>query len=131
MTFSFLLQSCEIVKVIEEVYKTVHYSINSLMATHLYVNPFSPTPCLQDMAIVRSLSHGAAMGLISPREYIDLVAIRRNTDGGLYISYCEISSWLCLYSAMHVLMRDDKEGASKVEQTQGKATQQIQGSHFS
>ena len=44
---------------------------------------------VQDMAVVRSLSHGAAMGLISPREYIDLVAIRRNGDGGLHFSYCE------------------------------------------
>ena len=29
------------------------------------------------------------MGLISPREYIDLVVIRRNVDGGLYYSYGE------------------------------------------
>ena len=58
------------------------------------------------------------MGLISPREYIDLVAIRRNTDGGLYISYCEISSWLCLYSAMHVLMRDEKDGGLYISDKQ-------------
>jgi hypothetical protein len=38
-------------------------------------------------AILRTLSNGAAMGLISPREYLDLVAISRNTETGLHLSY--------------------------------------------
>ena len=29
------------------------------------------------------------MGLISPREYLDLVTISRNTETGLHLSYCE------------------------------------------
>ena len=29
------------------------------------------------------------MGVIAPREFIDLVTLRRNAEGGLYFSYGE------------------------------------------
>lgn len=40
------------------------------------------------MMVLRTLSHGAVMGLISPREYIDLVTLNRDTEENVYFSYC-------------------------------------------
>ncbi len=44
---------------------------------------------LQRTFILHSVSHSAAMGLISPREYVDLVRFEKNFDGGKYCSFGE------------------------------------------
>ena len=40
----------------------------------------------QKTFILHSVTHSAAMGLISPREFIDLVRVERNYDGGKYFA---------------------------------------------
>lgn len=48
------------------------------------LNPYPCPPCLaQDISICRTVTPSAAMGIIAPRDFVDVILVKQYEDGAI------------------------------------------------